>query len=229
LAKKQTRDGYHGVRVIATGAVFEFIIRQRTQALVDFMFHNRTSGGLTYQGMGPYPRGKLILPGSEFATALMCRSDDPEKPSVCLPAAVCVDVSPMTWARDSEHLEGTVLTVIGLDFPELGGPVLYGDPEDWPVLTGLAPTVSSVSPASAMKTGGSIVVIEGEHLLGATVTFDGVVAVKLMNTPWLIIVKVPAAPLTGAVPLVVTTPQGNTGGLLDFTYHGIDSVIEGVP
>lgn len=81
-----------------------------------------------------------------------------------------------------------------------------------------APTISSISPQSGVRTGGTAVTINGTGLAGATsVTFDGA-PVTIVGTPTATAINlITPSHAEGAVEVVVTTPGGSTnlgGGFL---------------
>ncbi|CAL5870342.1 uncharacterized protein PFLUO_LOCUS4578 [Penicillium psychrofluorescens] len=77
-----------------------------------------------------------------------------------------------------------------------------------------APTISRLSPNSGPI--GTTVLITGSNLASGTVTFGGVTATVLSNTPTSIFVTAPTG--TGTVPVVVTTTAGSSTQLVNFTY-----------
>ena len=73
-----------------------------------------------------------------------------------------------------------------------------------------APTVTGVSPASGVNTGGTSVAITGTEFLGATsVTFGGTAATNFTVVNSTTITATAPAHATGAVSVVVTTPSGS--------------------
>ncbi|WP_055550440.1 IPT/TIG domain-containing protein [Streptomyces sp. NBRC 110028] len=82
--------------------------------------------------------------------------------------------------------------------------------------TVVAPTLTSLSPASGPASGGNTVTINGANLTGATsVKFGANTATILTNTATQITVIAPAG--TGAVGVTVTTPGGTSNALV-YTY-----------
>jgi len=81
-----------------------------------------------------------------------------------------------------------------------------------------APTVSSVSPASGSKLGGTSVTINGANFQsGATVTFGGSLASASYLSSTQLTATTPAGTL-GAVSVVVTNPDTGTGTCTCYTY-----------
>ena len=79
----------------------------------------------------------------------------------------------------------------------------------WGVCPVLAPTISSVSPGSGPQSGGTVFVINGTNLNGATsVTVGGVAATIVVATPMVITATAPASATPGLKDVVVTTPVG---------------------
>lgn len=80
------------------------------------------------------------------------------------------------------------------------------------------PTLTSVSPATGITTGGTSVTLTGTGFTGATgVTFDGLAASFTVNSPTQISATTPAH-AAGAVSVVVTTPNGFNPVNSLFTY-----------
>jgi hypothetical protein len=83
-----------------------------------------------------------------------------------------------------------------------------------------APTVSSVAPATGPTTGGTPVTLTGTNFVtGATVTFGGTAATNVNVTSSTSISATTPAHAAGAVTVVVTNPDGQSGTLASgFTY-----------
>ncbi len=105
----------------------------------------------------------------------------------------------------------------------------------WGACPVLAPMISSVNPNYGPQTGGTVFVINGANLNGATsVTIGGVMATILSATPTVIAATAPASATLGATNVVVTTPGGTATALQAFTYYGVGvpiwaTVIEFLP
>lgn len=217
LVKKQTRNTYSAVRIIGTGAAFEFIVWERSQKWMDWAFQQR-AGTLDYTGVGTgYYRGHAIRAGDSQARCLMCRATDNTKPSLLIPAAICIDVAPVAWNRDGLHLQGAALTVIGLDDTRVGGPFFYGEPASWPTFSPSAPVIASITPDEGDVAGGETVVITGTNLHNAAVTFGGSQAGIVFNNGTVIVVTTPAH-AAGQVNVVVTTPGGTDTEVNGYEY-----------
>jgi len=83
-----------------------------------------------------------------------------------------------------------------------------------------APTVTQLSPNSGSNAGGTTVTISGANFQsGATVTFGGVAATNVNVTSSSTISAVtPASSTTGAVPVIVRNPDGQSVSFSSFTY-----------
>jgi hypothetical protein len=95
--------------------------------------------------------------------------------------------------------------------------------------TGVAPTISSVSPNSGPTSGGTVVLVTGSNFLGATaVTFGGVAATSftVLSNTYLIATSPAGSP--GTVYIQVTTYAGPTAnGTSDqFTYQSGPSIFD---
>ena len=136
MRRKQSRGAgtiIRSGRILGTNVVLEMILLNRSDAVMDLMFQQRASGD-TYGGDTSYKYGHLIEAGDAQTTALQIRATDNTKPSLLIPAALCVSVAPIAWQREGKHLDAAVLTVVPLFYPSLGDCVFYGDPADWPSL-----------------------------------------------------------------------------------------------
>ena len=101
----------------------------------------------------------------------------------------------------------------------------------WGICPVLAPTISSVNPNYGPQTGGTLFVINGTNLNGATgVTIGGVAATILSATPTAITATTPVSATLGAKNVVVTTPGGMATAVGAF-YYGLSwaTVIEFLP
>jgi hypothetical protein len=83
-----------------------------------------------------------------------------------------------------------------------------------------SPTISSVSPTSGPKTGGTVVTVTGANFVsGATLTFGGIAAT---GVTWLSSTQIrgtAGAHAVGVVNVVVTNPDGQSGTLVNgYTY-----------
>jgi hypothetical protein len=87
----------------------------------------------------------------------------------------------------------------------------------WPkVVTDPPPTVSSVAPSSGPTAGGTAVTITGtDFVSGATVTFGGTAATGVTVVNATTITATTAAHAVGAVDVVVTNPDTQSGTLTD--------------
>jgi hypothetical protein len=85
----------------------------------------------------------------------------------------------------------------------------------------LAPTVTGVSPTSGPTAGGTAVTLTGQNFAsGATVTFGGATATSVMVVSATQITASTPPHKAGAVNIVVTSPNGQSGTLASgFTYH----------
>ncbi|KAI2699423.1 hypothetical protein CBS147332_8309 [Penicillium roqueforti] len=80
------------------------------------------------------------------------------------------------------------------------------------------PTISRINPTSGPTTGGITAIISGTNLAGATtVTFGTVTAVPTSSTATTVSVVVPAN-TAGTVRVSVTTPNGTSTSIVNFTY-----------
>src|SRR5258708_13341123 len=92
--------------------------------------------------------------------------------------------------------------------------------------TGLLMTVTGVSPSSGPTQGGQQVIVTGSSFdSNPTVTFGGAAATVTNAAPGFIVLQTPAHG-SGAVDIVVTNPDGNTGtlastDLLHYTYSAV--------
>src|SRR5258708_36017344 len=92
--------------------------------------------------------------------------------------------------------------------------------------TGLLMTVTGVSPSSGPTQGGQQVIVTGSSFdSNPTVTFGGAAATVTNAAPGFIVLQTPAHG-SGAVDVVVTNPDGNTGtlastDLLHYTYAAV--------
>jgi formylglycine-generating enzyme required for sulfatase activity len=85
-----------------------------------------------------------------------------------------------------------------------------------------APTISSVNPNYGPQTGGTVFVINGTNLNGATsVTVGGVAATIIAAYPTIIAATAPASATLGTKDVVVTTPGGTAFGA--FSYGSVPS------
>jgi len=101
----------------------------------------------------------------------------------------------------------------------------------WGICPVLAPTISSVNPNYGPQTGGTLFVINGTNLNGATgVTVGGVAATILSATPTAITATTPVSATLGAKNVVVTAPGGMPPAVGAF-YYGLSwaTVIEFLP
>ena len=96
----------------------------------------------------------------------------------------------------------------------------------WGVCPVLAPTISSVTPNTGPQTGGTVFVINGTNLNGATsVTFGGyqgvggVSATILAKTPTVLTASTPASFTTGPKAVLVRTPGGWAEAVDAFVYN----------
>jgi formylglycine-generating enzyme required for sulfatase activity len=90
----------------------------------------------------------------------------------------------------------------------------------WGICPVLAPTISSVNPNYGPQTGGTVFVINGANLNGATsVTVGGVAATILAKTPTVLTATAPASATLGAKNVVVTAPGGTATAVGAFTYN----------
>ena len=103
----------------------------------------------------------------------------------------------------------------------------------WGICPVLAPTISSVNPNYGPQTGGTVFVINGANLNGATsVTVGGVAATILAKTPTVLAATAPASATPGAKNVVVTAPGGTATAVGAFVYASAPSwatVIEFAP
>ena len=84
----------------------------------------------------------------------------------------------------------------------------------------LAPTISSVNPNTGPQTGGTVFVINGTNLDGATsVKVGGVAATIIASYHTMIAATASASATTGAKNVVVTTPGGTATVVAAFTYN----------
>ena len=89
----------------------------------------------------------------------------------------------------------------------------------WGICPVLAPTISSVNPNNGPQTGGTVFVINGANLNGATsVTVGGVAATITVVSPTAIAVTAPVSATTGLKDVVVTTPGGMATAVGAFNY-----------
>jgi acid phosphatase len=86
---------------------------------------------------------------------------------------------------------------------------------------GTAPTVTAVNPTSGPTTGGTSVTVSGTAFAaGATVTFGGTAATNVVVSNSTTITATTPAHVAGAVDVVVTNSNGQSGGKLSaFTYN----------
>jgi len=90
----------------------------------------------------------------------------------------------------------------------------------WGICPVLAPTIASVNPSYGPQTGGTVFVINGTNLNGATsVTVGGVAATILAKTPTVLTATAPASATLGAKNVVVTAPGGTATAVGAFTYN----------
>ena len=103
----------------------------------------------------------------------------------------------------------------------------------WGICPVLAPTISLVNPNYGPQSGGTVFVINGTNLNGATsVTVGGVAATIFSATPTVIAATAPASATTGLKDVVVTTPGGMATAVGAFEYTSVPSwatVIEFAP
>ena len=103
----------------------------------------------------------------------------------------------------------------------------------WGICPVLAPTISSVNPGYGPQTGGTVFVINGTNLNGATsVTVGGVAAAILAKTPTVLTATAPASATLGAKNVLVVTPGGTSTEVGAFIYGSVPSwatVIEFLP
>src|SRR4029077_3377430 len=94
-----------------------------------------------------------------------------------------------------------------------------------------APTVTSVSPNTGPAAGGTGITITGTNFVtGATVTLGGTAATGVVVVRGTQITATQHAPATGAVNVVVTNPDTQTGTLTNgFTYAGAPTVTSVTP
>jgi formylglycine-generating enzyme required for sulfatase activity len=89
----------------------------------------------------------------------------------------------------------------------------------WGICPVLAPTISVVNPNYGPQTGGTLFVINGTNLNGATgVTVGGVAATIVSATPTAIAATTPVSATTGLKNVVVTTPGGMATAVGAFNY-----------
>ena len=90
----------------------------------------------------------------------------------------------------------------------------------WGICPVFAPTISSVNPSYGPQAGGTVFVINGTNLNGATnVTVGGVAATIIAAYPTMIAATAPASATIGAKNVVVTTPGGTAMAVDAFTYN----------
>ena len=90
----------------------------------------------------------------------------------------------------------------------------------WGICPALAPTISSLNPSYGPQSGGTVFVINGTNLTGATsVTVGGVAATIIAAYPTMIAATAPASATTGAKNVVVTIPGGTATAVDAFTYN----------
>jgi len=103
----------------------------------------------------------------------------------------------------------------------------------WGICPVLAPTISLVNPNYGPQSGGTVFVINGTNLNGATsVTVGGVAATIFSATPTVIAATAPASATAGLKDVVVTTPGGTATAVGAFEYTSVPSwatVIEFAP
>ena len=88
-----------------------------------------------------------------------------------------------------------------------------------PVVTPPLPTVASISPATGPAAGGTTVNLTGTGLTGASgVTVGGIPATSLSGISATGVTFVTPASVVGPAAVVVTTPNGISGGATVFTY-----------
>jgi len=123
-------------------------------------------------------------------------------------------------ATSPAHAAGAVNVVVtntnGLSGTLTGG-YTYMAPEPEP------PTVTSVSPNTGTTAGGTSVTITGTNFaLGAAVIFGGTAAINVTVTSTTTIIASTPAHAVGAVNVVITNPNGQSGSLTNgFTYTSI--------
>ena len=87
-----------------------------------------------------------------------------------------------------------------------------------------APTFSGINPTSGPLAGGTSVTITGTNLFGATaVTFDGTAATGVTVVSGTSITATTPVHASGAVNVVVTTPNGTATGTGAYTYTAVNS------
>jgi len=130
-------------------------------------------------------------------------------------------------SRYSVNAAGTIITAYSP--PELAGAVditvtvagVTSSVNAFDKFTFLAPTITSVSPASGSGAGGAKVVIRGTSLQGATsVLFDIDAAKYTVNASGTVITAFSPAHVAGPVAVSVTTPGGTVNDASAYTYVG---------
>lgn len=121
--------------------MYEVILAERSQQHVALMSNRQFDSGQVldhgrFNGSNK-KLGQIIHYDSAEVHRLMLRSSDTTKPSVLIPAAICLEIGTHVWELKGDHLQGAVLTIAGLWHPTLGGPYVDGDVSHWPDIAAL--------------------------------------------------------------------------------------------
>ncbi|MEU7241324.1 IPT/TIG domain-containing protein [Streptomyces sparsogenes] len=125
-------------------------------------------------------------------------------------------ITATTPAHSAGTVQATVTTPLGSG---TGGSFTFAVPP---------PTLSGINPTSGPTSGGTLVVITGTHLTGATaVSTDGAAAAAFQVVDDTHIAAVTSPHAAGTGPVSVTTPGGTVSGPITYTYVGTPPAISG--
>lgn len=125
-----------GYRFTGDTVTLDVVLYERTAAALALQMHGDSSSTLI--GVPSFKPGHLIDYTSDDVTVLMLRAVDGNgdfdatRPSLLLPAAVCINIGPIQWDQGGMMREACVLTMLGLWHGGLETARLEGDPGDWP-------------------------------------------------------------------------------------------------
>lgn len=126
-----------GYRFTGITAVLDIILFERTPETLELQMHGETNGD-TLINAPTFKPGHLIDYESDDVSVLMLRSIDGSgeydatKPSLLLPAAVCIRSGSIQWDQGAHQREACVLTVLALWHGGFNAAFFEGDPADWP-------------------------------------------------------------------------------------------------
>jgi len=133
LVKKQTRGQvWQDVRPTGVNASFEFVLAERSAAVMDLIFGSDAVSGTDVRAFRNVKIGHLMKDADYDKILLRPTSVARSEPYLYFPRAAVLSVETVMWDEAARHLEAAKLIVVATD--DGTEPWYYGDPTDFPAL-----------------------------------------------------------------------------------------------